>query len=228
MNDQPIIVGSSPTPAPLPGPASKGPNLSLILIIVLALGTIGFGIASVKAFAQAHTATSTLTAAKAKAAADARTDQKAIDDKANLIASESPYRSYTAPEAFGGFVVNFPKDWSETIDQEQNSTTQVNVVLNPNYIRRVNNVDDLMAVKIQLVAKPLASFLQAYVDKSIKQTNVTVSGIAGTQLTGKLPDKRAVRIVAIPVRDKTLLFINENSVYNSTFDTVLAQAKVNP
>ena len=226
-NDQPPVIVSNTPAAPLPAP-SRGVNFSLILIVVLGLGTVVFGLAAISASSKAHTATATLAAAKAQAANDAKKAQKAADDQANTLANATPYRTYTAPDAFGGFAISFPKDWSASVDEEETSGVQVSLTVNPNFVRRVNNVNDLVAARVELHTVPMAQFLQAYNAKTITQTSITVSGIAGTALTGTFPDKRTTRLVAVPVRDKTLVFINENGSYASTFDTILAQAKINP
>jgi hypothetical protein len=224
MNNQPpIIIGSPP-------PATSQPkfNLSLVLIIFLGLGTIGFSVASILAYGQAHTATASLESAKTATAATAKAEQKAADDKATVEAAQSPFRSYHAPDTYGAFVINFPKNWNMTVDQEESSNNQVSLVLNPDFIRRINSVDDLAAAKVQLIQRTLADFLRSYTSKDITQSKVTVTGIASIQLTGNFSDKRTVRMVAVPVRDKTLVFTNENASYSSTFDTILAQAKINP
>jgi hypothetical protein len=231
MNDQPpIIVSSTPAgPGPSAAPPRKTPNFMLVLLIVLFIGAAGFGYVAITASAKAQKATTSLEAAKSKAASDARALQKTEDDKQNTLANSLPYRNYTAPTAFGGFTINFPKNWSSSVDEELSSQTQVILTLNPNFIKRVNNTDDLVAAKIELIQKPVDQFIKQYITtKGINQSATKVAGISGTQLTGGFTDKRTTRIVAVPVRDKTLVFINENSAYASTFDTILAQAKINP
>jgi len=65
-------------------------------------------------------------------------------------------------------------------------------------------------------------------NKDLKKSDTTVSGIPAIQFTGKFTDKRTKRMIAVPIRDKTLVFTNEDPTYNSEFDLILAQSKINP
>lgn len=201
----------------------------IILVAVLALGTVGFGIFSITAYSQAQQAKSTLESQKKAADAAARADQKTKDAQAATAANESPYRSYVAPAAFGSFEIKFPKNWSATADEEQSSNTQVTVVMNPDFVRKTNGTDNLVAAKVILVQQPLETYVRTYVSrKGVTRNDITVSGIKGANITGTIGDKRTTRIVAIPVRDKTLVFINEDAAYAHEFDAILAQAIIIP
>ena len=226
MNDQPTILGSTLPPLPAP---HKPTNISLILIIILGIGTIGFGLASILAFGKAHTATATLNSSTANAARSAANTQKEADDKAAIVANESPYRTYTAPEAFGAFAISFPKNWNLTVDLEDNDQSQVDMQLHPDMVRTVNNKIDLLATRVTLVREQMSDYLARFTsNKKISQTPVTVSGIAGMKLTGTFPDARTTTMIVVPVRDKSLVFTNEDTTYAAEFQTILAQAKINP
>ena len=225
MNNEPPVIISSAAPLP---PPRRSTNLSLILIVLLGLGTVGFGLASISAFSQASTAKSTLNSAKNAAASAARTAQKQQDDLDAIHAAESPFRSFTAPIEFGAFVINFPKNWSLTADLESNANTQVQLDMHPVIIRTINGNLDLQAIQVMLIRQQLSNYLARFNPKKVTQSTVTVSGIQATQLTGTLPDGRANKIVAVPVRDKTLVFDNEDPAYAAEFATILAQAKINP
>ena len=220
-NQAPILMSPSPS-------SGSRFSLSLILIVVLALGTLVFGITTIHAVGQAHTAKTTLNAAKQAAATSAAAAQKQSDDKAAVVAGESPFRTYTAPSTYGSFAINFPKDWSLSDDIEDSSTTPVTIIMQPTEIQTKNNTLDPLAAKVTLVDKQLSDYLKAYTSKKITQSNVTVSGIASIQLNGKLPDNRAITLVAVPVRDTTIVFDNENAAYAPEFQAILAQAKINP
>jgi hypothetical protein len=226
MTSQPPIILSSGEPPVVP---RRRTNLSLILIVVLGLGTIGFGIASISAYSKATTATKTLNTAKTTAATNAANAQKITDNMAEIQANESPFRTYTAPIAFGSFAINFPKNWMISVDLEDNALSQVIIDLQPDVIRRVNNTQDLYATEITLVRKQITDYTQnLLINKKITEHDVTVAGIASMQFTGALPDNRSTTLVAVPVRDKTLVFSNENAVYAKEFQEILAQAKINP
>lgn len=226
----PPIPAMPQTPVGLSPQASSSRSGTLIAITaVLGVTTVALGIAAIVAFNQASTAKNTAEQQKKIATEAARADQKQQDQRAAEIAAETPFRSYIAPLEYGSFEIKFPKNWSATATEERAGSTQVALVFHPDFIHRSNSVDDLMAVKVQLQQKTITEFLRAYENnKKILRTDVTVSDIKGVQLTGTFPDKRLARIVAVPVRDKTLVFINESSKYSREFDEVLAQSKIRP
>lgn len=200
-----------------------------MLIVILGLGSLGFGILAVVAFSKANTATTTVNAQRKAAADIARADQKKIDQTAAELASESPFRSYVAPVEYGSFEIKFPKNWSGDVIENRSGTVQVTLVVNPDFVKTQNSIADLTAAKIALNQRTLAEYTKEFSsNKDLKKTDTTVSGIPAIQFTGKFSDKRTKRLIAVPIRDKTLVFINENPAYNSEFDLILAQSKINP
>ncbi len=213
-----------------PNPASSNRSLLYIaLIVVFLIGTIGFGALSIVAFSQAHTAKATQDKAKADAAAAARAEQKQADAQAAQTAAESPFSSYTAPDEYGAFVVKYPKTWSASVTESRSGSPQVNLLLEPGIVHTADSTLDLLPARITLVQRTLAEFIKQYTSqKSLARSDITVSGIKSTNFTGKFADKRTIRIVAVPVRDKTLVFTSESAAYASEFDQILAQSTINP
>ena len=210
-------------------PQNNRNPLITILIVVLGLGSLAFGILAVVAFSKANTATTTLNAQRKAAADSARSDQKKIDQTAAELASESPFRSYVAPIEYGSFEIKFPKNWSGTVTENRSGTIQVTLVVHPDFVKTQNNIADLSAAKMTLNQRTLAEYTKEYsANKDLKKTDTTVSGIPAIQFTGKFSDKRTKRLIAVPIRDKTLVFTSENPTYNSEFDLILAQSKINP
>jgi hypothetical protein len=206
-----------------------GSTLMWVLIGLLGVGTVVFAILTVVAFGQASTAKNTLSKQKQAAADAARTEQKKTDERAAEIAAESPFRSYVAPIEYGSFEIKFPKNWSSWVDEERSSGTQVNLIVHPDFIRKTNNLEELMAARVTLQQKTLNEFLRPYeANKKVTRADITVSGVKGVQITGQFSDKRTSRIVVVPIRDKSLVFTNEASQYNAEFDQILAQSKVVP
>ena len=235
MDQKPPLTPPGFTP-PL-GPPSLGPMgpgrgpLTTILITVLGIGTVLFAGLAIFAFNQAQTATKTLDQQKEAAATVARAEQKVADDEANRIANDSPFRSYVAPIEYGSFEIKFPKTWSAKVAHEK-SNVQVNLVLNPDFVRTTNGNDELMAARISLQEKTAANFTKNLSDKikrgSIKQSEITVSNLKATQYTGKFDDNKTSRMVVIPVRDKIVVLINENDKYAREFEQILAQSNILP
>jgi hypothetical protein len=208
-----------------------GSPLMLILVVILGLGAAVFGVLAVTYYSTASTATKNLQAHEAVASDKAKAEQKKADDEAYRVAGESPFRSYVAPISFGSFEIKFPKDWSGYVDQES-SNIQVGLVVNPDFVRRTNSTDELAAARVQLVERTSDQYMNAYSSYvkrgTIKQNNITVSGQQAFDLTGQFQDKKTSRMVVVPVRDKVLVFINENNKYAPEFNEILAQSKIVP
>ncbi len=225
------LPSSSPNFSSVAGPPSSGGKSTLlwVLIGVLGLGAVSFAILSVVAFGQAKVATTTLNQQKQAAAEAAREDQKKLDAQATITAAENPFRSYIAPIEYGSFEIKFPRSWSASVEQARSNQTQVTLIVHPDFIKRDNNANELAAAKILLVQRTLNEYVKVFQSqKEVKRSDTTVSGVKGVQLTGKFADKRTVRMVVIPIRDKSLVFFNEDSNFAPQFDQILAQSKVLP
>jgi len=207
-------------------------SITTLLIGFLGVGFVLFAVLSLYAFSQAHTATTTLSSQKQAAATAAAEAQTKADTEAALKASESPYRAFTASPDFGGFVINFPKNWSGAASESTQTANQVVLTLNPDFVRQTNGTANPLAAKVVLVQQLTSSLLTQLGSQitmgRLKQQDVMVSGIKGTQLTGTFDDKITVREVLLPVRDKTIIFSTEDAKYASEFDQIIAQAKINP
>lgn len=213
-------------------PADGQISVVTILITFLGLGVVAFGVLTVYFYSQAQTATNTLNQQKQAAAKAAATAQQKTDAKAALLSSETPYRSYTAPKAFGSFVINFPKNWNASVQEAANDTTQVNLLLNPDFIRQTGSTPEPDAAHIRLLNQSSNQLMQTYTfqvkEGKLKQQAITVSGINAIQLTGSFSGEPTLELVLVPVRDKTISLAMENAQYQNEFNQILAQAKVNP
>lgn len=203
----------------------------LILVVLLGIGAAVFAVMALVEFNAATVASKNLQAKEQAAADAAKATQKKADDEAYSIAGESPFRSYVAPVEDGSFQIAFPKDWSGYVDQESTGT-QVSLAVNPDFVRRSNSSDELMATRVQLIERDVNQYMNAYASYikqgTMKKADITVSGQHGYDLTGQFSDKKTTREVIVPVRDKVLVFINENSKYANEFNQILAQSKINP
>jgi len=213
------------------GGSGVGGPLMIVLVVLLGIGAAVFAVMALVEFNAAAVATKSLHSSQQAVADKAKADQKKADDQAYSIAGESPFRSYVAPIEDGSFQIAFPKDWSGYVDQE-GTGTQVSLIVNPDFVRRSNDVDELAAARVQLIERDSTQYMNAfnsYIKQgTLKQANTTVSGQAAYDLTGQFSDKKTTREVVVPVRDKVLVFINENSKYANEFNQILAQSKIVP
>jgi hypothetical protein len=228
MDNQPILTQ---TPGMYPAPSRAHSPFMILLVVFLGVGTILFGILTITFYDQAQSATNTLNAHESAAATNAKNQQKKTDALAYSIENESPFRSFTAPDLYGSFVINFPKDWSSTVDEEQDGT-QVSLALNPDFVQTEDGVAQPVAARVMLIDQPESQYMSQFTSQvqqgMLSQAGITVSGQTGFDLRGQFNDQKTVREVVIPVRDKVLVFTTENSTYATEFDQILAQCKINP
>jgi len=215
-----------------PGSGSHRPSpLLLILVVVLGLGALVFAILTVTFYQQSSTATSTLNAHSAAAAKAAAAEQKKSDATDEIAENDSPFQSFTAPVAYGSFVIKFPKGWSSTVDEEQ-SDNLLTLIMNPNNILTTNGQLTPQAASVQLIQQVGTQYMQTFAGAvqagQMTQSAITVSGQAGYNLTGTFNDGVTVREVVVPVRDQVLVFSTQNATYSSEFDEILAQCKIIP
>ncbi|HVQ44976.1 MAG TPA: hypothetical protein VMT30_08550 [Candidatus Saccharimonadia bacterium] len=233
MDTQTLMPDSSGpfNTAPGRGGSGRPAGILIILVLLLGLGTVGFGVLTLTFSSKAATATKTLEAQKAAAAAKARDEQKKTDQADFTKQNESPFRSYTAPEPFGAFVINFPKTWTSTVDEE-NTGTQVKLIVNPDFVRRKNGQDDKIAAKVIFLDQPkdkyLAQYASLFKKGTLKQSSTEVSGQPAINIVGQFGDLKTVRLVVVPIRDKVLLFSTENDQLSTEFNQIISQAKINP
>ena len=221
---------NQPAPDPFAQPTSSKPSpLVIVTLAGLSIVAVGLGLLSLVAFNQASAAKK-ISGVKTQAVIEAAVKAQALKDAAATeLASESPFRSYVAPVEYGSFEIRFPKNWSATVQENRNGTAQVSLVANPNFIKSVNNIDDKTAAHIILSQRTLAEYIQTYTSiKNLKRADISIGGIPSVQFTGGFPDKRTNRLVAVPVRDKTLVFINEDPAYDGVLNQIMEQSRINP
>jgi len=226
-----------PTASSFPSGSSSGlkpgggGGSGIIVTILLVVGILVFAALTIVLYAKYTAEVKSVNDQKTAAAKAAATAQQSLDDVAATKAAESPFRPYTAPVADGSFIINFPKDWSSYVDSER-AGIQVMLVLNPNFVTRTNGVDDPDATRVSLQEQTGTQFLTQFAgliqQHKLTQTSTTVSGQPAYDVTGQFSDKKTVREVIVPVRDKVVVFSSENAKYATEFTEILAQAKINP
>jgi hypothetical protein len=225
------LEGLKPQPSYSGGSSRGAGPIMIVLVIIFGLGTLIFAMLTLAEAGKATNAQNVLDHDISVSATNAAAIQKKTDTKAETAANESPFRSYTAPELDGSFVINFPKDWSGWVDQES-SGTKVDLIINPNFVQIDNGTADLAACTVQLIDQDSTDYMSGYSGNvqsgQLTQTNISVSGITSYNLTGDFGDGRTTRMVVVPVRDQVIVFTNENGSYGPEFSEILAQAKIYP
>lgn len=213
-------------------------NLLLVLAIFFGIGTFLFGGIAIYSFNAKTVAETDRNAQVAKAVAVATTAQKKADDIANTKANENPYRTYTADTVFGGFSLEIPKSWNIYAEKNVSAPTQLVLIASPDSVSVSKTSKVLQPFKMELLDKSSSQLQKDYnnqYSESLKKKvmvveNVTVSGIPSTKYTGLFDTGQTVKTVRIitPVRDKTMLFTNDDLKYSEQFNKIVASAKITP
>ncbi|HSH31822.1 MAG TPA: hypothetical protein VK963_04125 [Candidatus Saccharimonadales bacterium] len=208
-----------------------GINLTAALIVFLSFGVVLFGALSVISFSASQRATTSLRAATGQSYDQGRKDQKAEDQAQAEAEAQSPYRSYIAPAVYGGFEIKFPKNWNAYV-VENTSATPLSLTLHPDFVKQLDGGDNVYATQIYLSRELYAAALRRY-DEPLKKRlltkrAVTVSGISGTWLEGKVDGRHDGVMVIVPVRDKVIKFSTDDKRFLDSFNQILAQAVITP
>ena len=208
-----------------------------VLLITLSLTTLIFAGLFVVYFSQSSNVNTNLIQAKKTSAVAAKDEQKKLDMAAAERALETPFRSYDAPDQFGSFSIKFPKNWSSRVSESVQNSVQVNLSVNPDFVRYKDDVPQPVALRVRLIKQSANSFISGFEDAlkkgMIKKSSISMSGQTGIAFTGHYHDESGispdfVRLVAFPVRDKVLIFSCENGLYTAQFDTTISQSKIIP
>lgn len=218
-------------------PSQRGEiNLLVVAVAVLGIFVLIFAGLFINSYTKEQKATKTLNAQKTAAYKEGQTAgaeaQKITDTAAAKAEAQNPFRSYVAPIDFGEFTIKFPKNWSSWVAENLTATTQVDLIVHPEFVKVLPSNTVNYALRAGLINTTYDSVRQNYdqrvKSKKLKATSVTVSGIDGTRYTGEFKDKKNGIMVLIPVRDKTIYFSTENTKYQPEFETMLTQSTIRP
>ena len=211
-------------------------NLLVVAVAVLGIFVLIFAGLFINSYMTAQNATKNLNAKRAEAyeagqEAGAKT-QKESDEAAAKAAAQNPYRSYVAPTAFGEFTIKFPKGWSSSVSENLTNSSQVDLIATPDFIKILPNNTVNYALRVALVNNTYSSVKGSYdqqvKNKKAKATSVKVSGLDGTRYEGQYNQTKTGIAVLVPVRDKTMVFITENTKYQPEFEATLTQSTIKP
>lgn len=218
-------------------PSQRGEiNLLIVAIAVLGIFVLIFAGLFINSYSKEQKATKNLNAQKAEAykagqEAGAIT-QKETDAAAAKAEAQNPFRAYTSPTAFGEFTIKFPKNWSSSVSENLSANTQVDLIVNPEFIKILPDNSVNYALRAGLINSTYntvkSQYDQRVKSKKLKATSAKVSGLDGTRYEGEFKEKKNGIIVLVPVRDKTIFFSTENTKYQPEFETTLTQSTIRP
>lgn len=166
----------------------------------------------------------------AAAVQEAREEQQALDEAAFEEERRSPWRTYQAPEIFGGIELLVPKNWSIYAEDSTSNSVQLDLFVHPGQVRMQQGATHPKALRLQLLDELYSDVMRDY-QRSVEQGEVRsrtarVSDINGVRLSGQVTREQTGEMVVLPYRDKTILIWSEGERYLKEFDQVLERAEI--
>lgn len=204
---------------------------SKIIIFIVGFIALVFGGLAIWALLQYNKERNTVQEQVDAAVEEAREDQQEKAEAKFEEEQKRPFRTYTAPDVFGGIEILFPKNWNVYVEDTTSGSPQIDLYIHPNQVRVQNGEAGPVAFRMQLVnelfEKATSSYRKDVEKGELTAKAVEVSGIGGTRYEGKIRDDFKGSLVAIPYRDKTLLLWTESNNFRADFNNILGQTHIN-
>lgn len=140
---------------------------------------------------------------------------------------KSPYLTFTGPTDYGTVSFQYPNTWNLYVGKDitaANYNGDYEAYFNPNAVPAVSN-SQKFALRLTIAAQSYDSVKAEYdsrvKSRDLKSTAITVNGVEGTRLEGKISKDVTGVIVLIKIRDKTLIMQTDSKDFVSDFDKIL-------
>ena len=192
---------------------------TIAVVIALILGAFGF-----YSYAQLGDAQNNVDQKVADALEAERAVIRAEETEKFAEREKAPYRTYQSSSSLSSIVLKYPKTWSSYVEEGGRSSIELSAYFHPGYVRGASS-DTLVATRLELRDKSFAETVKTYqkkVDEGLaKASAITVSGAKGLKVTGNFEKKLVGTLVAVPVRDKTIVVWTESADFNNDFNNIV-------
>lgn len=206
----------------------KGMLIAVILLSLLLLSTLVFALWAYSNMSNYKNNSDAITAAAVQKATQETQTSK---DNEYLEKMKSPYRTYKGSETYGSVEVTYPNTWSAYVDEKgSNGSAVIDGYFNPGFVPGTGT-ESPFALRMQVSTQKYEDYVKQ-MESRIKQGTVSASAYRapkvpsalGTRFEGEINPGKKVSLVALPLRDKTLLIWTESNTILSDFNNiVLAQ-----
>jgi uncharacterized protein (UPF0333 family) len=169
------------------------------------------------------------------AVAKAKADQAAQLQKKFDEEAESPYKIFKGSSTYGTISFQYPKTWSAYVD-ESNSSEPINAYFYPDQVPGVQS-STAFALRVELLSTPYPQVVQqysqqmstsglkatAYIPPKLQKTANVQPGTRFDGAIGQNSQGAAVNgsLIALTVRDKTLVISTQSTNFLSDFNNVI-------
>lgn len=166
-----------------------------------------------------------------EAVASALTEQESELSAQFAEENKRPYETYTAPSAFSGIQVTYPRTWSAYV-LEGSGNTDLDGYFHPGFVPDTRS-DTRFATRLTLETEAYDEAVADYdrdVERgTIKARAITVNGVKGIRLDGEIDRDISGVLVLLPLRDKTLRVWTESADFIKDFEgVILKEISFNP
>lgn len=198
--------------------------ISIILNVVLTVLVLGVGGFAVWAYMGYQDNKNNVDAKVELAVKDARTQQKKEDDAAFAEQEKLPTRQLVGPDELGSVTLDYPKTWSVYVGSNGGATPTYESYLYPGAVPPTNSGTP-NALRVSVLNASYESTLQQ-MDQflktgDLKASTITLNGVTGVRMDGKLSVNTQGSMVIFKVRDKTLKVFTESDTFRGDFDKIV-------
>ena len=200
--------------------AVSGVLVGLIVTVVLLLGAVIFG---AWAFAGQQDYKNNVDQTVATAVEVAEKNLSTQKDNEFLEKEKSPYKTYEGSQLFGSIKFKYPKTWSGVVTTTDRG---ISILMNPGLVSGDDNATQALSVSVE--ARSYEDYLRQY-DSQLESNElrasafrlVKVPSVLGTRLDGQIRDGVNGALIALPLRDKTIVIVTESQQYVGDLDNII-------
>ena len=163
------------------------------------------------------------------AVAIAKQETATAKDNEFLEKEKIPHKTYQSADALGTIFFEYPKTWSAFMTEEKDTNNGVPIdgYLHPDFVPGVQSGTDF-ALRVQVASQAYNEVIGQYESK-VKQGKVKifpfklekVPSVLGVRVEGEIEEGQVSYLIALPVRDKTLLVWTESTTYLDDFNKII-------
>ena len=212
-------------------------GLALIVCVLLLIAALAFG---GWAFSSRQDYKNNVDQKIATAVATAQAQESSLKDKQFAEAQKLPYVTYNGPDAYGAFVLQYPRSWSGYVDANggsgnSSSDAAYAAYFNPGVVPSVSDQGSVFALQIQVLNQSYSDVLgnlnNSNSDSPISSTAYALPSVpkaVGVKTSGATPDGQSGTAVILPLRTQTLELWTDGTQYLNDFNSVLAKFSFSP
>lgn len=146
------------------------------------------------------------------------------------VERERLFNKYTTNPVLANVTLEYPRDWSFYLEEDQNSSTQIQAIFHPTVVQ--NSDPGTYGMRLRLEAKLYSEVLDDF-EKDIEDGLILVTPIkngdtSGVRLDGQIDRDHNGSMIMFPIRDKTLIVQTDSKEYLSVYEEAIKKLVFTP